>query len=788
MRNKYVGQSVERVDAYEKVTGLARYVTDLKFPRMLYAAVYRSPLPHAKIVKLDVSKVKEYPGVKAVVTSKECPYRQGIYLVDRPIFATDRVRYVGEPIVAVAAETLEAARKAIELVEIEFEELPVVQDPREAMKGEVLIHPDLEKYDRLPIYYIEPEKNVFHHQKIRKGDIEKGFEEADLIIENEFSLPQMYHAPIEPHGAIALWEHNGNLTVWSSAQSPYTLRNLIAAAFKIPRHKVRVIAPYVGGGFGGKAGINMEGIVIALAQQVKGRPVKLIYEREEDIMATVVRQGMYGRIKTGVKKDGTITAMEIEYIFDGGAYAEYGTNVVRAAGYTGAGSYYVPNLKVDSYGVYTNHFVGGAFRGFGHGELHWALERQMDLVAQELGMDPVEFRLKNLLRPGLTNTMGQKFKEHTGNPQACLKKAAELIEFDKPVEQPSDPYKRRGKGIAMLVKAPAMPTNAGSAVIIKFNEDATVTLQTSIQEIGQGFMTAIRQMAADALHLPLEKIKVVFPVDTDANPYEWQTVASRALWTVGNALYRAAEDALNQIKNIASQVLGVAPYNLEVEDDRVYVKYDPEIYIPLTDIVMGYTYPDGHAIGGPVIGRGSFVPERLTNLDPETGQGNAAAEWTFGAEAAEVEVDLETGEIKILKLVGVFDAGRVVNPMLAREQQYGGMVQGMGPALFEGVMYDDKGYPLTISFTDYKIPTIADKPVEMIVDFVETREETSAFGVRGIAEHPMISVPPAIASAIYDALGVNIKDMPITPYRILKAIENKKFEEIEGNYWKKLKK
>ncbi len=773
MREKYVGKPIPRVDAYEKVTGTAVYVTDMFFPRMLYGAVLRSPHPHAKIKKIDVSKAKALEGVAAVVTSKECPYRQGIYLVDRPIFATDRVRYVGEPVAAVAAESMEIAMKALELIEVEYEPLPAVFDPLEAMKGEVLIHPDLASYERLPIYNIEPEKNVFHHHKTRKGDVEKGFKEADYIIEGEYSLPQIYHAPLEPHGAIAFYDFNGNLTVWSSAQSPYTLRNLIAHAFKMSRHKVRVIAPYVGGGFGGKAGINMEGIVIALAMQVPGRHVKLIYSREEDIMATVVRQGMYAKVKAGVKKDGTLVAWEETMVFDGGAYAEYGTNVVRAAGYTTPGPYYVPNIKVDSYGVYTNHLVGGAFRGFGHGELHWAVERHMDKIAKTLGMDPLELRLKNVLRPGHTNAMGQKMHEHTGNVEACLKKAADLIGYGEKPEQPKDRVKRRGRGIAALVKAPAMPTNAASSVVIKFNEDASVTLQVSIQEIGQGFNTAITQMAADALHISPDKIKVVFPIDTDANPYEWQTVASRALWTVGNALYRAAEDALSQIKNIASQVLGVAPYNLEVEDDRVYIKYDPEVYIPLKDIVMGYTYPDGHAIGGPVIGRGSFVPERLTNLDPETGQGNAAAEWTFGAEAAEVEVDMETGEVKILKLVGVFDAGRVVNPMIAAGQIIGGMVQGMGPALFEQITYTDDGKPISISFTDYKIPTIADMPDEMIADFVETPEATSPFGVRGIAEHPMISVPPAIASAIYDAVGVDINDLPVTPEKILKALKEK---------------
>lgn len=769
---EHVGKPMNRVDGFEKVTGTAKYVTDMFFPNMLYAAVKRSPIPHGIIKKIDTSKAEALQGVRAIATGKDVPYKQGIYLVDRPIITPDRVRYVGEPVAVVAADSLEIARRAVELIEVEYEELPVVQDPRESIKGEVLIHPDLGNYERMPIYNVEPEKNVFHHHKTRKGDIKKGFEEADVIVEGDYYLPQMYHAPLEPHAAIAFWDFNEKLTVWSSAQSPFTLRNLISYAFKIPRHKVRVIAPYVGGGFGGKAGINMEGLVIALAEKVKGRHIKLVYTREEDI-AAVVRQAMYAHIKTGVKKDGRLVAMEAELIFDGGAYAEYGTNVVRAAGYTLPGPYYVPNLKTDSYGVYTNHFLGGAFRGFGHGELHWATERNLDEVAQTLGIDPLELRLKNVLKPGLTNSMGQTIHHDTGDVEACLKKAAELIEYDKKPEQPENPRKVRGKGIAGLVKAPAMPTNAASAVIIKFHEDATVTLQASIQEIGQGFNTAVTQMAADALHISPDKIHFVMPVDTDVNPYEWQTVASRALWTVGNALYRAAEDALNQIKDIASKVLGVAPYNLEVEDDRVYVKYRPEKYLLLKDVVMGYTYPDGHSIGGPVIGRGSFTPEMLTNLDLETGQGNAAAEWTFGAQAAEVEIDLDTGELKMLQLVGVFDAGTIINPITAGGQVVGGMIQGMGPALFEGVKYNDKGYPLTVSFTDYKIPTIADIPDEVKYDFVQTFEESSPFGAKGVGEHPMISVPPAIASAIYDALGVNIDELPLTADKILNALDKK---------------
>ncbi len=772
---KVIGKDIPRYDAFYKATGSAQYVSDITFPGMLFASVLRSPYPHAEILNLDVSKAEKLPGVLAVTHAGKCPYKMGLYLVDRPVFATGKVRFMGEPVAAVAAISDDIAQEALALIKVEYKELDYTDTIEEALKGEkTLVHPDLINYEYLPIYYPKKDTNIFNHFKLRKGDVEEGFKKADLIFENDFTLPQIQHVPMEPHGALARWEQNGKLTVYSSAQSPFTLRNLIAYAFKLSHKDVRVIVPYVGGGFGGKAGINMEPLVVALSKEIKGKWIKLIFSREEVFLGTTVRQAMRARVKTGVTESGRIISEEIEYIFDGGAYAEYGTNVVRAAGYTCPGPYDIENIKGDSLGVYTNHLVGGAFRGFGHGELHWAIESQMDIIAHEMKMDPAEFRRLNVLKPGSKNSMGEEITEHTGNMVECINQVANALDWKhrKKKDKTLPKNIKRGIGLAVLEKAPAMPANATSAAVIKFNEDGSVGLQFSGMEIGQGCITALTQIAAERLQMPFDKIQPSGLPDTDFSPYEWQTVASRITWATGNAIINAVDLAHNKIKEIAFQVLEVDPVDLEVDGEKVFIKSDPAKNIPLPKIIMGYQYPDGHTIGGPIHAVGTFTPY-LTNLDAKTGQGHAAAEWTFGCEGAEIEVDTDTGEMEILQLIGAFDLGTVINPSTARGQVIGGMIQGMGSAVLEELKYKD-GKLQNSSFVDYKIPTAADIPGKIESIFVQTPDEGGPFGARAVGEHPMISIPPALANAIFDAIGVRIKDLPLTSENILKHIKDKK--------------
>jgi len=390
---KYVGKSEKRVDGIKKVTGYVRYTDDLKLSGMLYARIKKSPYPHAKILKIDTSKAEKLSGVKVVITGKDVPIRVGLYLEDKTFLAIDKVRFIGEPVAAVAAESEEIAEEAVSLIEVDYEELSAVFSPLDGIKPDApIIHEDLGSYKHASIILPQSGTNISNHYKIRKGDIEKGFKEADFVFENEFYVPHIQHSAIENHCAIAQADPEGKITVWAGCQSPYAVRRTLAVAFDMPLNKIRVISPAIGGGFGAKAGTTLEGIVIPLAQKANYRPVKLSFSREDVFINTFVRQGMYARIKTGVTKDGKIIAEENKFYWDGGAYTEYGVNIARAGGYASTGPYDIPNVKADSICVYTNHPVGGPYRGFGMSEIHFAIEQNLDIVAYKIGMDPAEFR------------------------------------------------------------------------------------------------------------------------------------------------------------------------------------------------------------------------------------------------------------------------------------------------------------------------------------------------------------------------------------------------------------
>ncbi|HOL01752.1 MAG TPA: xanthine dehydrogenase family protein molybdopterin-binding subunit [Bacillota bacterium] len=774
-REAYIGVGVRRNDALGKVTGAARYAGDLKFPGMLYVKLLRSPYAHARIVRIDTSKAQELPGVKAVVTGKDFPYRMGLYLKDRTPYAIDKVRYYGEPVAGVAAESVEVAEKALELIEVEYEELPCVLDIREAIKPDAcLVHPDLHTYEIGPAFYPVPHTNISNHFRIRKGDLEKGFAEADLIVEGEYWVPHIQHSPIEPHAAIALYDHNCKLTMWASSQSPFAMRSILSQSLGIPMNKVRVIAPYVGGGFGGKAGLNVEATLVPLAMKCKGRPVKLVCTREEEFRDTFVRQGMLCRLKTGVKRNGRITAQEFEMYWDAGAYTEYGVNVTRAAGYSSSGVYDIPNMKTDSYCVYTNKPVGGPLRGFGHGENHWAMEQHIDRIAHELGMDPVEVRRVNLQRDGSTNATGQVLR----NPgiEQCLEKAVELIGWEEvtgPGVVKPGTKKVRAKGIACMTKAPAMPNDAASSALIKVNDDGTVYLSIGAQELGQGSFTALAQIAANELGVRYEDVKVL-PVDTDTSAYEWQTVASRITFSCGRAVMAAAQDARRQVLDHASKYFGVPVEDIDIADSMVFVKSDPKRSVHIGQLSLGVTLPDYSGYGGPIIGRGKFIPEGISAMDPETGQSEKpVANWTYGAQAVEIELDVETGKIDVLKVVAVYDAGRVINPITASTQVEGGVVQGISIGLLEELKFDEQGKLLNPSYIDYKISTAADIPRELLVDFVEVPQEDGPYGARGIGEHVMVPTPPAIANALYHAAGIRLTTLPMTSEKVYWALKER---------------
>lgn len=776
--SKYIGVSVPRVDGVKKVTGAAKYVGDMKWPRMLYAKCVKSPYAHAKILSIDVSAAKALKGVHDVITGDYYTKRGGLYLEDKNFLAVNTVKFCGEPVVAVAAETPEIAEAACELVKVEYEPLPVINNPMEGMaKDAILIHPELHTYKVVPIFHPQAHTNISHHHIIRKGDADAAFKYAEehpdeyYITEHEYHVPHVQHTPIENHIAVAQYEPDGKCTVWASCQSPYAVRQALSASFDIPLNKMRIISPYVGGGFGAKAGTTIEGIIIPLAMHSKGRPVMMEYTREEEFVNSYVRQGVYTKIKTAVRKsDGKFLAVQNNFYWDGGAYTEYGVNIVKASGFASTGPYEFDNVKTDAYCVYTNNPVGGPYRGFGMCEIHFGIEQNIDEVAKEIGMDPIEIRRVNGLAPGKSTGTGEIMKS-CGFLEA-LDQVAEAIQYDKPCDPPSGPHKVRGKGIAGGWKSPSQPTNAGSAAIIRMNEDGTFFLMTSGHDIGQGSDTALTQIAAEVLCCDPSKF-TIRTGDTDHTPYEWQTVASRITYCAGNAIKLAAEDLKEKLLDLAQIKLGYIKRELYLEDGWIINRNHPESRMPMSDLALGLAFEAGSGYGGPAIGVGTFTLPNNINYDPATGYSpKPAAFWTTAVAGAEVEVDTETGIIEVKKMVESCDPGHIVNPELYKAQVEGGMMQALGTVLFEELKLKD-GKVLNKSFVDYKIPTIDNAPETFIAMGVEHPEETGPYGARGIGEPAMVPGAPAIANAIYNATGCRFTEMPITPERMLKALQEK---------------
>ncbi len=765
-----IGENKPRIDAREKATGAAIFADDMQFGAgLLHARILRSPHPHALIKSIDTSKATALPGVKAVVTGKDYPGYLGLYLQDRHIFCRERVRYVGDPVVGVAAVTQELAEQALALIEVEYEPLePVLDAEFGVSKAAPLIHPRLGEYEVANFILPEPGTNISNHFKIRKGDADSAWEKCAAIVEHKYRIPHIQHVPIEPHVAIARVDETGQVTLWGSSQSPFAQRNLIAKALDISQSDMRVIAPYVGGGFGSKAGVSMESLAVAIALKVIGRPVKLLLTREEEFFTSFVRQGLVAYFKMGCDKDGKMLAMRNKFYWDGGAYTEYGVNITRASGYSSSGPYEVPNVKTDSYCVYTNHPVSGPMRGFGMPEMHAGLEQCIDELALQINMDPVEFRRRNCLKTGSILVTGSKMHP-TGLPE-CLERVASAIEWGSQTT-PSGKNKKRGKGLALMWKAPAMPPNAGSSAWVELAEDGTINIGVGGQDLGQGTFTVGAQMAAAALGVPYESVRVATPVDTRYSPYEWQTVASRLTWSMGNAIVNAARDARRQVLELVSQAWEEDIENLDIINGTV-VSYKSEREQPLKDLVIyGLPKPDDQGwMGGPIIGRGKFMPTYVTGLDPETGQGErAVVHYTTGAQAVEVEVDLDTGRVTVLRGVSAFDVGRAINPEMVKAQMEGGFVQGLSSALFERLMLEG-GVVRNPSFVDYRIATSTDAPADIQSFIIEVPQDDGPWGARGIGEHSMVPTAPAIANAIYNAVGIRLEGPPFTAEKVYLAM------------------
>ncbi len=762
MEYRYIGKPVANVDAEKKVTGAALYTADLRLPGMLVAKILRSLYPHARILNVNTDRAKRVAGVKAVVTGKDIPPNLfGTVIKDRPAFALEKVRFLGQEVAGVVAVNKEAAEEALDLIEVEYEELPAVFDPSEAMKPDaVLIHERLKDYYCVPVISIIPETNVCGYFKIRSGDTAKGFDEADYILEDTFRVQPVQHCPLEPHSVIAHVTPSGSVTIWASTQSANTTREAIAQGMGIPLTKVRVIVPYIGGGFGGKYFLKVEPACVMLSYVVR-KPVKLVLSREEVFIATTVRQPLTAVMKSGVKKDGQITARECRLIWDCGAYCDIGPHISRNSGIAAAGPYKIPNVRVDAYTVYTNNSVSGSYRGLGMPQLTFAIESHMDRIAEKIGMNPLEFRLKNAVEEGSVSATGQVL--HSVGLKECLRKAA---------EQGGWGGRKKGKwygtGMACVHKITSTPSS--SCAFVKVNSDATVDVLTSAVDLGQGSNTVMSQIVAEELGIEPGQVSIS-PPDTQITPFDQGTISSRLTFHAGNAVRNAARDAKREILEIASVLLSTPPEELALHHGRVYVRANPEKGIPLLNIPMGGRYAMG--VGHPVLGKGYFCTAHGGGVrDPETGQDSYASSfWMYGAQVVTVEIDPETGEVVVIKITAAHDVGKVVNPLLLEGQFQGSLVMGLGGTLAEEVVWEN-GKTLNPSFVDYKIPNAVGLP-EMNSIFVEEPHRDGPYGAKGIGEPLTACLPAAIANAVYDAIGVRIYELPIRREKILDAIKSK---------------
>jgi len=762
-----VGRSVPLIDGVEKVTGSGVYGVDVRVPGMLFAKILRSPYAHARIIRIDVSDAEKIPGVHAVVTCHDLPNRRvGLALKDEYVLARDKVRYVGEAVAAVAAVDLETADEALNAIRVDYEELTPVFDAREALRDDApRIHEDLANYQQSAYItrFIQPipNTNVASHIKLRKGDIEAGFKQADVVLEDTFYSPRIHHCYMEPHALLAQYGRD-KITVWSNGQRAFDIRTYMADLFGLPMSKVRIINTMIGGGFGGKITAKLEPIAVALSRK-SGRPVKLVLTRQEEFQGFGGAHSAWVKIKSGATKDGKLTAREMEVIWDAGAAADLGVSVALLAGVVGAsGPYRIPNLKIDSYLVYTNKVNSTALRGMGMQQVAFAVESQTDMLAEKLGIDPVEFRMRNALEEGERSATGELLE--SVSVKECLKKVADAMEWGKKPKAAN-----QGRAICAWHKFSAAGTTSSAAV--KVNADGSITLLTGSSEIGQGSKTVLAQIAAEELGVSVEDVSVISG-DTDATPFDHGSFSSRVTHHTGNAVKFAAQDAKSQILNLTAEMMQpmeVTAEALELKDHRVFVRALPETGLSLAEVALA-----AQLRGKPVLGKGSFRGLGSHRLDPETGQSDqpAASEWIYIAQGAEVEVDPESGLIKVVKLVGAYDCGKAINPLAVRGQLMGGIMMGVGLSLYEEMVYEN-GQITNPTFMDYMIPTISEAPPMEII-LVENPHPLGPYGAKGIGEASIVPIPAAIGNALYNATGIRMKELPFSPDRVLAALEAKK--------------
>ena len=764
-----VGQSVYRKDANPKVTGQTLHVGNIEMPGMLHVAVLRSPYAHARITRIDKSRAEAMDGVAAVLTGAEIAKMPGVdpyfgpAFRDQPILAVDKVCFVGDPVVAVAAKDLRTAEDALQLVAVDYEPLPAVFDVLEAVKpASPLVHEQhrpAKTFADLAHVKAGQQSNICYHFKLRVGDVDKAFAEADRVFEDTFSSPPAQHMPMEPHVTLVYLDENQRINVWTASQSPSYVRTELANTFGIPMHRIRVRVPYLGGGYGAKLYGKLEPLVTVLAL-ITRKPVRYALTREEEFL-TITKHKVITKIKTALK-EGSITARKCEVFWDTGAYAEIGPRIGHKSGYTSAGPYRIPNVWIDSYCVYTNHVPAGAFRGFGVPQVIWAYDSQMDIMARAIGRDPVEFRLTPALEEGENFATGTTVRSF--GIKESIRRAAEAIEWSKPRAVQTG-TKLRGKGIAAGVKAVLTPSISGA--IVMMNADGTANVLSSTVEMGQGSETTMAQIVAEELGISFDRVHIVQP-DTDTTPYDTITAGSRSTYHMGNAVRMAAGKVKKELFEVVAARLEADAEDLIAHNGRISVRGTEERGMTISEAFLAKFGSLGTTLAAEAICQPTAI-----QMDPETGQSEKCTEYWFpSATAAEVEVDTETGQVRVLQFFCVGDTGTAINPRHCEQQLLGAAITHLGLTLFEEMIFAE-GQLVNGSLLDYQVASIKDMPESFRPIIVEVPHETGPFGAKGAGETGALTVAPAIANAIQDAVGVRIRDLPITPEKVLRALGEK---------------
>ena len=740
-----VGRSMPRLEAVAKVTGRAEYVHNLILPGMLYGKILRSTIARGRIKSINVAKARACEGVHAVLTGQDIlslipnPHH-GPAFHDQPILALDRVRHYGEPVAVVLAADPYVAHKALSEIAVEYEQLPAVYDEVEAATSPIFVHDELKPastFADLKHLVGRKDTNVALEYRLRRGDVDKAFADADHVFEHTFRSQQVIHAAFEPHVTVVEPRSDG-LVIHTSSQNPSYIRTEIARLLGWPENRVRVKVPFLGGGFGSKLYIKLEAIVAAAAMLVR-RPVKIMLSMEEEFY-TITKHAATVRIKSGVTKDGRIIARDCEVWWNGGAYADIGPRVTQKAG-TAAGPYNIDNVRVDSYQIYTNRPPAGALRGFGAPQLAWAYESHTDIIARKLGIDPLKFRWQNLLRGGQEQATGSILRD--APIEKVLERIATRLNWSAPFNRGEGRY-RRGRGLAIALKAGNTPTT--STAMVNVNAGGSVTLYVGTADMGQGSDTAMSQIVAEALEISMEEVKVVH-TDTDVTPYDMGTCGSRSTFHMGNAIRIAVEDVRNKLKVMVAE-LGLPPGSNYSVKEILQKRFGME--------------------AGNIIGVGSYIPPHCAP-DPETGfTPEIGPFWALGGTGAEVEVDTQTGHVRVIRLINVADGGKVINPEVAQTQISGAAIMQLGFTMYEHMVFKD-GRVRNSSLTHYEIPSYRDIPL-LENELIESMDNRGPFGAKGLGESGTFGVSPAVANAIDDAVGVRLTELPITAEAVLRAL------------------